>query len=74
MFGAQLNASLTVKGILSGLRCFFQELWMDFRHLSILSLHNSQGARMDNTTTAADAQVLLPIQNGSLAGCCKQDV
>jgi hypothetical protein len=44
---------------------------MDFGHLLILSFHNSQGARMDDTTTAADAQVLLPIQNGPLAGCCK---
>ena len=73
-FGAQLNASLTVEGILSKWRHFFQEHWMNFGHLSILSFHNSQGARMDNTTTAANAQVLLPIQNGPLAGCCKQDV
>jgi hypothetical protein len=74
MFGAQLNASSTVKGILSNWRCFFQERWMDFGHLLILSFHNSQGARMDNTTTAANAQVFLPIQNGPLAGCHKQEV
>jgi hypothetical protein len=73
-FGAQLNASSTVKGILSNWRCFFQEHWIDFGHLLILSFHNSQGARMDNTTTATNAQVLLPIQNGPLAGCPKQDV
>jgi hypothetical protein len=72
--GAQLNASLTVKGILSNWRCFFQEHWMDFGHLLILSFHNSYGTRMDNTTTAVDAQVLLPIQNGPLADCHKQDM
>jgi hypothetical protein len=73
-FGAQLNMSLTVKGILSNWHGFFQEHWMDFGHLSILSFHNSQGARMDFTTPATNARVLMPIQNGPLAGCCKQDV
>ncbi len=29
-FGAQLNASLTIKRILSNRHCFFQERWMDF--------------------------------------------
>jgi hypothetical protein len=60
-FGAQLNASLTVKGILSNWRCFLQERWMDFGHLSILSFHNFQGAQMDDNTTSANAQILLPI-------------
>jgi hypothetical protein len=60
-FGAKLNESSTVKGILSNWRCFFQEHWMDFGHLSILSFHNSQGAQMDDNTTAANAQILLPI-------------
>jgi hypothetical protein len=74
VFGAQLNVSLTIEMILSNWRRFFQERWMDFGHLSILSFHNSQGAQMDDNTTAADAQILLPIQNGPLAGCPKQDV
>ncbi len=43
-FGAQLNVSLTIEGILSNWRCFFQERWMDFGHFLILSFHNSQGA------------------------------
>ncbi len=34
-FGSQLNASSTVKGILSNWRCFFIERWMDFGHLAI---------------------------------------
>jgi hypothetical protein len=32
-FGVQLNASLTVKGILSNWRRFFKDRWMDFVHL-----------------------------------------
>jgi hypothetical protein len=73
-FGLQLNASLTVKGILSDWRRYFLERWMDFGHLTILSFHNSKGNRMDNTTTANDAQVLLPVINGNLGDCWKQDV
>ena len=53
-FGAQLNASSTVEGILSDWRRFFQERWLDFARLSILSFHSSKGNRIDTTTTAAD--------------------
>ncbi len=73
-YGAQLNASSTVKGILSDWRQFFQEHWMDFGYLTILSFHNSQGGQMDNTTTTNNAQVLLPIQDKILADYCKQDM
>jgi hypothetical protein len=47
---------------------------MDFGHLTILSFHNSQGNWMDDTTTVSNAQVLLPIVNGILADCHKQDL
>jgi hypothetical protein len=47
---------------------------MDFGHLMILSLHNSQGGQVEDTTTAANAQILMPNQNGPLADCCKQDM
>ncbi len=39
-FGAQLNASSTVKGILSDWRRFFNERWMAFNCLTILSFHD----------------------------------
>jgi hypothetical protein len=73
-FGAQLNASSTVKGILSNWRWYFQEHWMNFSHLTILSFHNSRGDHIDDTTIAGNAQVLMPIQDGALPTCCKQDV
>jgi hypothetical protein len=38
-FGTQLNASLTVKGIMSDWRHYFKDRWMDFGHLTILSFH-----------------------------------
>jgi hypothetical protein len=36
-FGAQLNASLTVEGIMSDWRHYFKDRGMDFGHLTILS-------------------------------------
>ena len=39
---------------------------MDFSFLMILSYHNSGGDRIDDTTTAGDTQVLIPLQNGVL--------
>ena len=73
-FGAQLNASLTVEGILSNWRRFFQERWMNFTNLSILSFHRSNGDRIDTTTTAGNAAILLPVINGNLNNCRQQDV
>ena len=73
-FGAQLNASLTVEGILSDWRRYFNEQWMDYAHLIIHSFHNSQGNQIDNTTTAGNPQVLFPIQDGNKAQSRKQDV
>jgi hypothetical protein len=40
-FGAQLNASLTVKGILSDWQRYFNEHWMAFNFLTILSFQDS---------------------------------
>jgi hypothetical protein len=73
-FGAQLNSSSTVEGILSDWRRFFSERWMDFSYLTILSFHQSSGDRIDDTTTPGDPAILLPIIDGAYANCRKQDV
>ena len=73
-FGAQLNVSLTVDGILSDWRQYFNEQWMDFAHLVVYSFHNPQENCIDNTTSASVPQVLLPVQDGYKAQCMKQDV
>ncbi len=73
-FGSQLNASLTVEGILSDWCRFFNKQWMDFAHLTILLFHASNGDCINTTTTAADSQVLLPIISGPVGNCCNQDV
>ena len=47
---------------------------MIFNNLSILSFHRSNGDRINTTTMAGDAAILLPIINGNLNNCRKQDV
>jgi hypothetical protein len=47
---------------------------MDLAHLTIPSFHRLNGDRIDDTTLTSDPQVLLPIMNGAVAGCQKQDV
>ncbi len=65
-FGSQLNASLTVEGILSNWRQFFNEQWMDFVHLTILLFHALNGNHINTTTTAVNPQVLLPSSTNPL--------
>jgi len=52
----------------------FQQRWMNFTNLSILSFHRSNGDQINTTTTAGDAAILLPIINGNLNNCRQQDV
>jgi hypothetical protein len=73
-FGAQLNETLTVEGIVSDWKCFFADCWSNFHHLTIMLFHNSEGTVMNDTTTAADAQILLSVQNGVVAACRQQDI
>jgi hypothetical protein len=60
-FGWQLNASLMVEGIMSDWCHYFKDRWMDFGNLTILSFHQLDGDRIDDTTVAANPQVLLPL-------------
>ena len=43
--------------------------WANFANLSILSWHGANGNILNNTATAADASILLPVQNGAAAAC-----
>jgi hypothetical protein len=73
-FGAQLNASLMTEGIISDFKRYFYDRWMSFQNLTILSFHDSAGAIITNTTSPANPQVLLPVQDGNLANCRSQGV
>ncbi len=43
--------------------------WANFVNFSILSWHGANGAIINNTTTAADASILLPVPNGAANAC-----
>ncbi len=55
-------------------RTNFDSAWFNFANLSILSFHRSDGRPITNTTVAGDPTILLPVQNGAVAGCRQGDV
>jgi hypothetical protein len=53
---------------------FFHDSWCDFSHLAILSFHNNAGDQINDTTTAIDMAILLPVVNGILINCRRPNV
>jgi hypothetical protein len=47
---------------------------MSFDNLTILSFHDSAGNIINDTTSPANPQILLPMQNGILVNCRSQGV
>ena len=72
--GQQTSQGTVVDGEIAGFLRHFNDHWRDLQNLTILSWHNSTGAIMNNTATAADSSILLPVQNGVLADFWQQDV
>ena len=72
--GQQLNLAATVDGVRDDWLRFFHDSWSDFRRLAILSFHNDAGAQINDTSTAANAAVLLPVVNGHVANCRQANV
>jgi hypothetical protein len=52
----------------------FDSAWYNFRNLSIVTFHDSGSAEVKTTTTAGNAAILLPIQDGAKASCCQKDI
>ena len=69
--GAQLNLSASVEGMIEEWLRFFQDSWFDFSLLQILSFHNNAGGQVNDTTTATDRAILLPLQEWPIADCRK---
>jgi hypothetical protein len=67
--GAQLNLSASVEGMIEEWLWFFQDSWFDFSLLQILSFHSNAGGQVNDTTTAADPAILLPLQDGPVIDC-----
>jgi hypothetical protein len=60
---------LTAKLSLADWKCKLSCHWADFACLSILSWHNAAGNPINDTSTAADASILKPVQDGAAADC-----
>jgi hypothetical protein len=74
VLGAQLNLSTIVNGIRSDWYRHYRRNWSNFNNLTILLFHNDSGAQVDDTTTAKDSAVLLPVTNGPIPSCHKQNI
>ena len=72
--GQQTGQGTVVDGEIAGFLRHFNNHWHDFWNLTILSWHNSTGAILTTTTTAADSSILLPVIDGNLNTCWQQDV
>ncbi len=67
--GQQLNLAAMVDGVRNDWLRFFHDSWCDFSRLAILSFHNDAGDQINDTTTAANTAILLPVIDGILANC-----
>ena len=74
VLGAQLNLSAIVDGIRGDWYRHYRRNWSNFDNLTILSFHNDSGAQVNDMTTAANSAVLLPVTNGPINSCHKQNI
>ncbi len=72
--GAQLNLSAIVNSVLGDWNCLFHCNWCNFADLTILSFHNNVGTQANDTTTATNLAVLLPVIDGAVTACRKQHI
>jgi hypothetical protein len=65
----RLDLMLTAESSLADWERKLRRNWANFANLSILSWHSGNGNLINNTVTAADASILLPVQNGAANIC-----
>jgi hypothetical protein len=72
--GTQLNCSPIVNGLIYDWHSTFDDVWFNFQNLAIILFHDSTSAQINNMTVAGNPAILLPIQDGAVALCCREDV
>ena len=65
----RLDLMLTAESSLADWERKLRSNWANFANLSILSWHGANGAILNNTATAANASILLPVQSGATNAC-----
>ena len=53
---------------------YIQDSWYGFNRLLILSFHSINEDIVVDTTTATNQTILLPVIDGNIAACRKQDI
>jgi hypothetical protein len=74
VLGTQLNLSAIVDGIRGDWYRHYCHNWSNFDNLTILSIHNDSGVQVDDTATAEDSAILLPVANWPIPSCHKQNI
>ncbi len=64
-----LDLMLTAESSLANWERKLRHNWANFTNLSILSWHGANGGVINTTSTAADASILLPVQDGATTAC-----
>ena len=64
-----LDLMLTAESSLADWERKLRRNWANFANLSILSWHSGNGNLINNTVTAVDASILLPVQDGAAPNC-----
>jgi hypothetical protein len=72
--GVFLDSQTVVASLKADFYNHFEDHWLDFAHLQILSFHNTAGGSVAGATIPADTSVLKPVQNGVIADCHPADV
>ena len=72
--GAQLNLSAIVDSVLGNWHRLFWHNWSNFAKLIILMFHNKAVKQVDNTTTATNLAILLPVQDRPIPNCQKKHI
>ena len=74
VLGQRLNLAATVDSVRDDWLCFVHNSWCDFSRLTILSFHNNAGDQINNTTTAANMAILLPVINDIIQNCRRPNI
>ncbi len=61
-------------GVIQDWTRYLQDNWFNFRHLKILSFHDTKVDMMTNTTNPTDPTRLFSVQDGNVNDCHKQGV
>jgi hypothetical protein len=69
--GQQLNLSASVEGMIKERLHYFQDRWVDFHHLQLLSFYSNDGKEVNGRCSATNPAILLPVVNDALNTCRK---